>query len=877
MAKKLLRMRQAVACSLVLAMLGLTPMSIYADHKKYFKEGLRFEQNKQWDKAAERFALAVAEKPSNIEYTLHFQRSLVNAGIMLVERGDMLFEQKDYDAAYQAYRQAYSFDPTNDLARIKMRKMLEVQGLPTESVPESGDPAGPGLKPKSNDPNVKALHVVGGVVQASGVKVQLPGLPSARKQVRTDVIARSDNLLSFIENLAQAMGLNVVFDAQTQQQATRTKLVIELRNVTRARALEMILKTNGLMYVQIDTRTILITLDNMASRQKYEPLAIRTFYIKNADVTEVRNTINQTLQTKFITPVKGQNALIVRDTATNLELVEALIDSLDKSKAEVLIDVNIYEVSRNDLISIGNQFAVPDSNSQGQGLTAGFLGGAGQNDGVGNAARSHTFLQSTVLGLAFGLPVSAVSFFQDKGKAKLLASTQVHVLDGEDQSINIGQRVPIQTAAFPTFTNPTRSQQRQIEQSTGLNPNDVNAGLGGLLGGFSGGAFPQIQYENVGLSIDMKPQVFEDEVHMKMKISSTSLDTSTGKLTPSFNQRTMTSVARIKDGKPTMIAGVSQTTESKTTKGFPIIGLVPILGRLFATPDTVDRQSDVVITVTPHILRRADITERDHLTRAAGYQQDPNTVLTIDRIIELAEIDDAQQGTQLAGAADAKKPETRNVSTTPQPAAAQPRAETPGVVVIQPTINSNPPVRPNPQSNIVRETVSKPGETKKPQVLDDDDDDDADDADDEETIQARSNMPVMLSVKSASAMAVKGQDLYIALIANGTGEVASSNVSVSFDPNIIEVKGVREGGMLSAAGGRPDLQFSSESGQLNVTLGLPPGTPGKPARGQLLLIVFTVKNQGQSHITLNEGQTFLRSSTGQMLNLKLQSTQIEVR
>jgi hypothetical protein len=375
----------------------------------------------------------------------------------------------------------------------------------------------------------------------------------------------------------------------------------------------------------------------------------------------------------------------------------------------------------------------------------------------------------------------------------------------------------------------------------------------------------------------MKPQVFEDEVHMKMKISSTSLDTSTGKLTPSFNQRTMTSVARIKDGKPTMIAGVSQTTESKTTKGFPIIGLVPILGRLFATPDTVDRQSDVVITVTPHILRRADITERDHLTRAAGYQQDPNTVLTIDRIIELAEIDDAQQGTQLAGAADAKKPETRNVSTTPQPAAAQPRAETPGVVVIQPTINSNPPVRPNPQSNIVRETVSKPGETKKPQVLDDDDDDDADDADDEETIQARSNMPVMLSVKSASAMAVKGQDLYIALIANGTGEVASSNVSVSFDPNIIEVKGVREGGMLSAAGGRPDLQFSSESGQLNVTLGLPPGTPGKPARGQLLLIVFTVKNQGQSHITLNEGQTFLRSSTGQMLNLKLQSTQIEVR
>jgi general secretion pathway protein D len=379
----------------------------------------------------------------------------------------------------------------------------------------------------------------------------------------------------------------------------------------------------------------------------------------------------------------------------------------------------------------------------------------------------------------------------------------------------------------------------------------------------------------------MKPQVFEDEVYMKMKISSTSLDTSTGKLTPSFNQREMSSVARIKDGKPTLIAGVSQTNQSKETKGIPILGLIPILGRFFATPDTIDRQSDVVITVTPHILRRADITDKDHLTRAAGYSADPATQLSIQQIIELAEIDDQQQQNQLASAttSEAPKPpapENRNAAAIPS--AGSQRPEVPGVVVIQPTLNQiNPAAQPlKPvRSEITKETVAKPGEVKKP-VLDDDDDDDDDDTQVSPNANAN-HLPVMVSVKSASAVAVKGQDLYVAVIVNGNGEMSSSNVSLSFDPNILEVKGVREGGALSSGGGRPNLQFSSEGGQLNVQLELPSGTPGRPARGQLLLIVFTVKNQGQTPLTLNEGQTMLRSASGQMLPLKLQSTQIEVR
>src|SRR5262249_4961473 len=274
----------------------------------------------------------------------------------------------------------------------------------------------------------------------------------------------------------------------------------------------------------------------------------------------------------------------------------------------VLVDVNIFEVSRQDILQIGNQFLTADQVQQGaSAVTLGNIGGLGQNAFLHDAARSHTIIGSlagvTSLGFALGIPQSPVSFFQDKGRARLLASTQIHVLDNEQNTVNIGQRVPIQTASLPTFTGVNVSAQDRANQQAGLSSGSLTAGVGGA---FLGG-IPQIQYENVGLNIEVTPNVFEDEVQMKMKISTTSVDSSTGLLTPTFNQRTLASVARVRDGQPTLIAGVSNTIESKGVKGIPFVGLVPILGRFFATPQTKNTQSDVVITVTPHILRRADI------------------------------------------------------------------------------------------------------------------------------------------------------------------------------------------------------------------------------------------------------------------------------
>jgi general secretion pathway protein D len=795
-----------------------------AGGKKYFKEGIQFAENKQWDKAAERLALALAEEPSNSEYQLHLQRALVNAAILLIERADRLAAQKDYNAAYNAYRQACALDATNEVAAMKMRRMLEPQGKTVNTPPVAGNP----LQTRDNSPS---LGVPVSSVTNKATSNPGGGQHTARQTTpltKIDVVIHNGNLLGIVEQIAQTIHLNVAFDQQVEAVMKARAINIELRDITAGEALEIILQMNNLTYVQVGTRTIVITMDNLQSRARFELMSVRAFYIKNADINDLRTAVTSTIGTKQIVASKQLNALVVRDSKGNLELIESLIASLDKSKAEVLIDINLYEVSKNDLLQLGNQFTASPSST---GVSLSKLGGINQQPLVlGNAARTLT----GPFAFALGMPASTLSIFQDKGKAKLLASTQVHILDNEQHQIRIGQRVPVKTGSSAVLA---------LGSTTTSTPTTSN-GLSSI---------DTIQYENVGLNIDMQPQVFEDEVQVKMKIESSSVDRSTGELTPSFNQRTMSSVARIKDGQTTMIAGVSRTEDSRQVKGIPIIGLIPILGRFFTTPSTSNQQSDVVITVTPHILRRADITYEDHLAKDAGRGADASRQLTIQQIINVAdEAERAQNpvaldtgsGQNLAGnPARGRAPETG------------PLAQIPIAVEGSGIVKTSAP-------QIVRRQVDRPG------VLPEE----ADDNDDHGSPSSRSgSRPVVVSIQCSTPVVTSGQSLYVAINLNGDARISSSVIVLDYDASLFEVKRVANGGLL-----RADPQFTTDGGRLTVRLEQRAAGAGVLARGQLLLIVMATKGSGQAALILNS-ETSLRSPVDQVVSVRMQSAAVEVR
>jgi general secretion pathway protein D len=620
------RARRAMAIALALILAASLP-AMASDGRKYFKQGVRYEENKQWDKAAEQYAMASAERPSNSEYSLHLQRALVNAAIQLVEGGDRLADQKDYKAAYQSYRQAYSFDATNESALIKARKMLEAQGLPTENLPARNPRSGSALSPAPGEHNgSRSSDPVSAQNKPARATTFVPARWAGHRFPRQDIIFRPPiPVAAAIEQLAQTMHLNVVFDtAAFQQLRPNTNFSLELHDETAASALEIILRTNNLMYSQAGRRTIVIASDNPVSRQRYESQFVRTFYIKNADINEIKNALG-TIGAKQVVTIKQLNAIVVRDAVPNLDLAEAMINSLDKSKAEILIDVKLYEVSHNNMLQIGNQFNSTASTASPFLTGADKLGGFRQLANIARGAGAATL--TGPFGLALGLPSSTLSLLQDTGNSKLLASTQLHVLDGEQHQVRIGQRVPVQTGTTPSYSPTVINTPAGSNNNNNNNNNNSNTPSG----------YPQIQYENVGLNIDLTPNVFNGEVQMKMKIESSSIDGATSTLTPTFNQRQMQSVARIKDGQTTLVAGISQSQESRNVRGLPLIGLIPILGRFFATPNTSSSQGDIVMTVTPHILRQADIEEDDRLARHVGPESSPRRELTIQEILYLAE------------------------------------------------------------------------------------------------------------------------------------------------------------------------------------------------------------------------------------------------
>jgi hypothetical protein len=296
----------------------------------------------------------------------------------------------------------------------------------------------------------------------------------------------------------------------------------------------------------------------------------------------------------------------------------------------------------------------------------------------------------------------------------------------------------------------------------------------------------------------------------------------------------------------------------------------------------------VVITVTPHILRRADIRDEDHYARNAGTGADPSTQLTIEQILYLADVEEAQRN-QIASAAgaggDAKttqaaiKPEIKPPGPTPPANTTSTVRE--GVVVlpvpVQNTTVQTQFKQPPGAPQVEKKTVAEAGVRPEDDEEEDDEDDEEEDEEEGAGGQAKAPGQVTVTVRSAAAVATKGQDLYVAVIVNGNAEISYTNISLTFDQNILDIKAVRDGGLLRAGGANPELQFHAENGVLTVQMERPQGSGGVGARGQLLLLVFNVKNQGQSPLALNEQQTFFRTPANQPVPLKLQSAQIEVR
>jgi general secretion pathway protein D len=744
-----LTMRGRVLTTFVVAVCLLAqPSAVLAKKgEKNYNRGMEYERAQQWEKAAAEFALAVAASPSDTEYLLHYRKALFNASQTFMTKGRALADQGDYVGAYNAFRQAYGLDPVNDLAAQEMDHMLRLQRE------REGARAGPGRPEEKGGP-------VNPDTNPASQEAARP--PEGAERLRS--VNYNGDLKKFIRMMAAELGINVIFEGQTFRTPRAVEVV--LQDVTAARALDHVFLQEGLFFQMVDRRTILVA--DQAKRPQYQQLVIRTFYLRNADPADAQKLITQAVPPQqgrqaTVIPNKATNSVTVRDTAENMRLIGEVLRTIDKERAEVVMDVKIFEVSRNDLTQFGNQL--------GTGATLTNLGGSGSLAVLGGGREAARAVSSatTALGAALVVPASTLSALQQKDRSRVLAATQLHAFDGERSEAHIGRKVPVQTAQVYT-TAPTGST------STGTTTTGVYGNTG----------YPVIQYEDTGLTLEFTPQVFPDgDVQVKMAIKSN--DAAGSSLTPTFTERSLSGTARVQNNRTMMIASISQSLQSRTKSGLPLVGLVPVLGRLFTAPSNSDAQTDIVVAVTPHVVRAPAITPADEEPRRSGSMQSPQP----ESLEALLREDGG--GAQLASGAPTATPApadpagAERVSYVPAPK---------GLTGVD--SGADAPAPGDVKRGGAREVAIQADATPEavPAVRPSGSGDSA-----EALKSRRAGAPAELAIKPERPEMAVGKRQRIAVTLKGGPPLGSATAVLHFDPKVLRVVGGSPGGLLRAGEG----------------------------------------------------------------------------
>ena len=837
------RTRTLIALVLAISLLSLPITAFAKKGDKNFKRGMDYESQQQWDKAAQEYTLAVAADPSNMEYQLHFRRASFNASQTYMQQGRSLSERGDYVGAYNAFRQAYGYDPVNELAVSEMERMMRLQAVKE------------GRSPNSNKTSEASE---GGTFTPASAQAQ--DLASPREQQLRVVDVKGD-LKTLIRSLADQLNLNVIFDRQSFAQSRQVD--INLKDVTTAQALDYLFLQEGLFFQKLSRRTILVA--DQARRPQYQQLVLRTFYLSNMKPADARTLVQQAIPPSvgrpqtIVVPDDATNSLTVRDTAENVRLIGDLLQSIDKDRAEVVMDVSIYEVSRTDLLAFGNQIGTGADFNVGGSPGFSILSDAATLGGQGVNVASIVGGVPTALAAAVVFPPSVFRAFRSKDNTKLVASTQVHAFNGEESSARIGQRVPVQTAQAYPFG---------VQTGTPI-PGQ---------GAFPSGGFPVINYEPTGLTLKFTPQVFPNlDVQVKMNIEQKDvLGAST--LTPTFTERTMTGTARVQNNRTMMLASVSSDIETKGRRGIAFLGGLPMIGRLFTAPTRDNRQIDIVIAVTPRVLRAPAVTPRDEEMRPSGTLQSPTTGSLAEMIREADREEQIAAGRTLPRNVSLQLPdapvvkpgsETVAQNTTPvnlpppagtfafQPVPATPAAKAPATTTT--VANKQPVVTEESQSfvpapkslisdqaaanvatvntgsagnNAVLTSLSKPTETS----LD---------------MKTAATSAAQLSLLPAADVMKVGEKRRYAIQLNTDVPLSLALLALRFDPKVVKVNALSAGSILPTTGETAPLftpSIDTAAGTCMISISSLNGKASFKGSGPLLFIDVEAIGEGNASL-----------------------------
>ena len=369
-----------------------------------------------WDMAVMNYAKALELNPENAGYKAALARAKLKASQVHFERGKMYRASGRPDLAIVELSQTVLLDPTNDYAKTELRKSDAEYA-------------------KQQEERFSETKIEGLKKKTKGVRASLPMLePSSDRPINLN-FPQPKPIKQIYRALADAAGINVVFDPQLKDD----NVSIVLTQVAFQKALETLLRQENHFYKIIDEHTILIAADTPQNRKTYEDLVIKTFFLSNADVTEVANALRALLQTTRISVNKAENSITLRDTSDKVAVAERIVEQNDKQVAEVVVDVELLQINATKAQNLGIQL-VPRAvgatiPSPGTGVTN--LGAT-----ISNGFTWDQLKQIGINSFGFTIPSVVLTFIKDNTDAELLAKPQLRIAEGQKAQLLIGDRVP---------------------------------------------------------------------------------------------------------------------------------------------------------------------------------------------------------------------------------------------------------------------------------------------------------------------------------------------------------------------------------------------------------------------------------------------------
>jgi general secretion pathway protein D len=803
----------------------------------------RLERQGQLDEAVMKYAEAAAASPEVGEYRLRLLKATDKAARNHVKIGDDLFADKNYDEALREYQAAYALDPSIEKAKqqselvVKLRNSLVFfqEGVRFEKENKAKEAVRSYQKALSINPeNKSAAESLERILKSK--KTKLDGFELNLKSTKPITLKFKDAKIKEVFNIiTQLSGINFVFDEAVKD----SNVSIYLENATFQQALDIITGINKLGKKPLNEGTIIIFPKTPEKVKQYEELFVQTFFLNKLDAKKAVNLIRTMLQVKKIYVNEEMNALVLRDTPDVLDVARKILEANDVPDAEVLLEVEVIELAKNNAENFGlalSRYAVQAAASNTGTLLSDTLVQPTSNPAGGGAsatAATTTNLLNLFRWRGFDgfitVPNATFNFSKSLANGETLSNPKIRVKNREKSKFNVGTRVPITT----TSTN-----------------------------GNVGGVNVNVQYVDVGVKVSAEPIIqLNNDINIKLSLEVSSIlqkdkigDGTTTVVT--IGTRNLDTVLSLRDGETSIIGGLIQDIKNTSKNKIFLLGDVPLLGDLFSNKDNSNQKTELVLAITPRIVRGVTIPDPEVAAFWSGVEDDPSTIKAYSSFAQEPEYATLKPSPQTAPAPAATAP----IATPPAPTAAAPVATPPAPNAAAPATPVATPIAPAAPG----QTSALPAQQPAQQVV--------------APIPPQPVPGKRIALNVAAPASVKlNEQFTVDVVANEADNLYGAPFTLVYDPIFLDFVGAAEGDLLKKDNTATVFatKVDKSGGQITVSLSRSGDVAGVKGTGKLLSATFRAKSQGPASVGFT-GVKFV-ASNGKQLDVIPYNAVIEVK